>query len=199
MSAQRNGYRANRVAGGGNRADLNRFRQRRHTSSLAGHWPVTHVLPVAAWHSATVALHIGSGRRRLLALRPWKPIVRNWLMTLSTAGTTFGAFALSAAVIAFSAASAPARAADGPKLEGHMEVFQVAPGTRPRPEATWKDGDGKTVSLKDFGGKVVLVNFGPPGAHRAYANCPRSIAWRQVWTAKSSKSWRSISIGAASR
>lgn len=80
-------------------------------------------------------------------------------MILSTAGTKFGAFALSAAVIAFSAASAPARAADGPKLEGPMEIFQVAPGTRPRPETTWKDGNGKTVSLKDFDGKVVLVNF----------------------------------------
>lgn len=80
-------------------------------------------------------------------------------MTLSTAGTKFGAFALSAVVMAFSAASAPARAADGPKLEGHMEVFQLAPGARPRPEATWKDGNGKTVALKDFGGKVVLVNF----------------------------------------
>ncbi len=80
-------------------------------------------------------------------------------MILSTAGTKFGAFALSAAVIAFSAASAPARAADGPKLEGHMEVFQVTPGARPGPETTWKDGNGKTVSLKDFDGKVVLVNF----------------------------------------
>jgi len=80
-------------------------------------------------------------------------------MTLPAAGTKFGAFALSAIVIAFSATSAPAGAADGPKLEGHMEVFQVASGTRPRPEATWKDGNGKTVSLKDFGGKVVLVNF----------------------------------------
>lgn len=80
-------------------------------------------------------------------------------MTLPTARTKFGAFALSAVVIAFSAASAPARAADGPKLEGRMETFQVAPGIRPRPETTWKDGNGKTVSLKDFDGKIVLVNF----------------------------------------
>ncbi len=81
------------------------------------------------------------------------------MTTLSTTGTKFGAFALSALVIAFSAASAPARAADGPRLEGHMEVFQVAPGARPRPGITWKDGNGKTVSLKDFGGKIVLMNF----------------------------------------
>ena len=81
-------------------------------------------------------------------------------MTLPAAGTKFGVFALFAAlVIVFSAASAPARAADGPKLEGHMEIFQLASGTRPRPEITWKDGNGKTVSLKDFDGKVVLVNF----------------------------------------
>lgn len=53
----------------------------------------------------------------------------------------------------------PANAAEGPKLEGGMEVFQVAPSVRPRPDAVWKDAAGKQVTLEDFKDKVILVNF----------------------------------------
>ena len=49
--------------------------------------------------------------------------------------------------------------AAGPKLSGPMQVFQLAPTTRPRPSATWKNAAGKDLTLADFSGKVVLVNY----------------------------------------
>mgnify|MGYP002816644940 CR=1 FL=1 len=49
--------------------------------------------------------------------------------------------------------------AAGPKLSGPMQVFQLAPSTRPRPSATWQDAAGKNLTLADFSGKVVMVNY----------------------------------------
>ncbi len=49
--------------------------------------------------------------------------------------------------------------AAGPNLSGAMQVFQLAPSTRPRPNATWKNAAGKNLTLADFSGKVVLVNY----------------------------------------
>ena len=49
--------------------------------------------------------------------------------------------------------------AAGPNLSGPMHVFQLAPSTRPRPTTTWKDASGKNLTLADFSGKVVLVNY----------------------------------------
>ena len=49
--------------------------------------------------------------------------------------------------------------AAGPNLSGPMQVFQLAPSTRPRPTTTWKDASGKNLTLADFSGKVVLVNY----------------------------------------
>jgi thiol-disulfide isomerase/thioredoxin len=40
-----------------------------------------------------------------------------------------------------------------------MQLFQLAPSTRPRPTTTWKDASGKNLTLADFSGKVVLVNY----------------------------------------
>lgn len=40
-----------------------------------------------------------------------------------------------------------------------MQSFQVAPSTKARPADTWKDANGKPVSLANFDGKVVMVNF----------------------------------------
>jgi thiol-disulfide isomerase/thioredoxin len=52
---------------------------------------------------------------------------------------------------------------DGPKLTGAMKVFQLAPDTPARPSpsdnATWQNARGKDLTLADFKGKVVLVNF----------------------------------------
>ena len=47
----------------------------------------------------------------------------------------------------------------GPKLAGPMQVFQLAPSAKPRPTTTWRDGNGKAISLAKFKDKVVLVNF----------------------------------------
>jgi len=49
--------------------------------------------------------------------------------------------------------------AAGPELVGQMQTFQMAPSTRPRPTASWTDANGKAVSLADFDGKVVMLNF----------------------------------------
>jgi len=40
-----------------------------------------------------------------------------------------------------------------------MQNFQLAPSTQSRPADTWNDESGKPVSLADFAGKVVMVNF----------------------------------------
>jgi thiol-disulfide isomerase/thioredoxin len=52
-----------------------------------------------------------------------------------------------------------AASAAGPELTGHMQNFQLAPSTQSRPADTWNDESGKPVSLADFAGKVVMVNF----------------------------------------
>jgi len=53
--------------------------------------------------------------------------------------------------------------AKGPNLKGAMQVFQLAPSALPRPSssdgATWKDENNKDISLADFKGKVVLLNY----------------------------------------
>lgn len=49
--------------------------------------------------------------------------------------------------------------AGGPKLVGQMQTMQVAPTIKARPTTTWQDKNGKKVSLADFEGKVVLLNF----------------------------------------
>ncbi len=47
----------------------------------------------------------------------------------------------------------------GPPIDGQMQNFLIASERLPGPEATWSDGKGTTVTLADFRGKVVLVNF----------------------------------------
>ncbi len=46
-----------------------------------------------------------------------------------------------------------------PPTVGQMQNFLIASSRFPGPEANWSDGNGGTVSLADFRGKVVLVNF----------------------------------------
>jgi thiol-disulfide isomerase/thioredoxin len=45
----------------------------------------------------------------------------------------------------------------GLRIEGQVQNFVV--GDRPRPDAQWRNENGNRVSLTDFGGKVVMVNF----------------------------------------
>ena len=46
-----------------------------------------------------------------------------------------------------------------PPTDGQMQNFLVASQRLPGPDATWSDGGGETITLADFRGKVVLVNF----------------------------------------
>ena len=54
-------------------------------------------------------------------------------------------------------------AAEGPVLSGSMQKFQLTPKTKTNNNTyqhfTWKNAMGKTLSLKDFKGKIVLLNF----------------------------------------
>lgn len=46
-----------------------------------------------------------------------------------------------------------------PPTDGQMQNFLIASERLPGPDATWSDGGGETITLADFRGKVVLVNF----------------------------------------
>jgi thiol-disulfide isomerase/thioredoxin len=54
-------------------------------------------------------------------------------------------------------------AAEGPDLSGSMQKFQLTPNTKTNNNTyhnfTWKNAVGKTLSLKDFKGKIILLNF----------------------------------------
>ena len=43
------------------------------------------------------------------------------------------------------------------RVEGQVQNFLL--GNRPGPDAQWRSGEGAKVSLADFSGKVVMVNF----------------------------------------
>ena len=52
---------------------------------------------------------------------------------------------------------------EGPNLSGPMKKFQLTPITKPsineNNNFNWKNADGKTLSLANFEGKIVLLNF----------------------------------------
>lgn len=64
-----------------------------------------------------------------------------------------------AAVAGLSPLLIPTPAHAKPPVRGDIRTFQLAPSSRPRPDVSWKTGDGKTLTLADFAGKVVLLNF----------------------------------------
>jgi thiol-disulfide isomerase/thioredoxin len=72
---------------------------------------------------------------------------------LSGAAITTGALA------GFGTLLNPTPALAKPPVRGEIRAFELAPSTRPRPNAKWTDADGKPVTLADFDGKVTLVNF----------------------------------------
>jgi len=45
------------------------------------------------------------------------------------------------------------------KLVGQMKPFQLASSISPRPDVSWKDVEGKKVTLKNFEGAVVMLNL----------------------------------------
>lgn len=65
-----------------------------------------------------------------------------------------------AATIGLLLALPVASAADGPPLEGTFgERFKLKDNPQPAPDATFKSRSGETLTLADFEGRVVLVNF----------------------------------------
>jgi len=48
-------------------------------------------------------------------------------------------------------------------------------GDKKAPDFSLKDLNGKQVGIKQFKGKVIFLNFGPPGVDYAKKRCP---AWR---------------------
>ncbi len=45
----------------------------------------------------------------------------------------------------------------GPELVGQVQAFTLE--RRPGHDVAWRDGDGREISLADFRGKVVMVNY----------------------------------------
>lgn len=81
-----------------------------------------------------------------------RPVLRRSRLSLILACLSLlpGCLALGSAVVLF--APSQARAAT-------LEKFIAAPEPIPAPPITFTDADGKTLSLADFRGKVVLINF----------------------------------------
>jgi thiol-disulfide isomerase/thioredoxin len=67
------------------------------------------------------------------------------------------AASLAAGLVLAAAAAGPAAAE--PPLEGDMSVFEPADPPAPAPELSVSDAEGNSVSLEDFAGTTILVNF----------------------------------------
>jgi thiol-disulfide isomerase/thioredoxin len=79
---------------------------------------------------------------------------RRWI-ALTGAAVAVVAFAVAGTVWWRSAPSVPER----PALIGYMGNFDLAAAAHAAPAMSWHDGEGGVVSLKDFRGKVVLLNI----------------------------------------
>ncbi len=53
----------------------------------------------------------------------------------------------------------PTASANGPQLVGYMRPFQPATRSSPVVDISWSSLSGKTVSLSDYKGKVVMLNY----------------------------------------
>ena len=71
----------------------------------------------------------------------------------------YGAFVLGANPIHADALSKEERTALLELRDGDMSKLVVHKEARPRIDETWQDREGNTVSLADFAGKVVVLNF----------------------------------------
>ncbi len=85
-------------------------------------------------------------------------------MNRTIGGILVGAVAVVAVVVVVfvvggSAGDGASASRGDPPTRGQMQNFLIAGARLPGPTQTWSDGDGKTVTLADFRGKVVLVNF----------------------------------------
>ncbi len=84
-------------------------------------------------------------------------------MNKKVGGLLAGAVAVVAAVVVVvfvvSGSDDESSTAGRPPTVGQMQNFLIASARLPGPTQTWGTGSGGTVSLADFRGKVVLVNF----------------------------------------
>ncbi len=74
----------------------------------------------------------------------------------------WGAGALVVVLVAAGAAAWLLQGRDAgaaPPLDGEMRTFDVVQPPEPAPEVTFSDAAGNTLTLDDFAGQVVLVNF----------------------------------------
>jgi thiol-disulfide isomerase/thioredoxin len=73
-----------------------------------------------------------------------------------TLGLVAGVLATVAGVGLWAVWSGPG---DGPPIAGHVSTFEPAGSARLAPDIAFLDGEGNVVSLADFRGQVVLLNF----------------------------------------
>lgn len=70
----------------------------------------------------------------------------------------FSRLAGPAIAVLLAVSAAASAAAPSPPLAGEMRNLRLAPAPVLGPRTGWADADGKSVSLADFKGRVVLVN-----------------------------------------
>ncbi|MEQ8246231.1 MAG: TlpA disulfide reductase family protein [Alphaproteobacteria bacterium] len=68
-----------------------------------------------------------------------------------------GILAAAVAIVLYLGLQPGPKTGAGPRVEGQVQHFVLAP--RPTPQTEWRDATGGKVSLADFNGKVVMVNF----------------------------------------
>ena len=59
----------------------------------------------------------------------------------------------------FDLSQALANSKSGPNLIGQMKSFKLSTIASPRPNLNWKDANEQKITLENFSGKVVLLNF----------------------------------------
>ncbi|MGH6933648.1 MAG: TlpA disulfide reductase family protein [Dongiaceae bacterium] len=89
-------------------------------------------------------------------------MAKRWVLAVLVAVLAAAAGWLAVGLIDAGSGSARRGTADNlanPPLDGTMADFTPASPARPAPAALFSDGDGRGVSLGDFAGKLVLLNF----------------------------------------
>ena len=78
-------------------------------------------------------------------------------MTIKKLVLPVGGILAAAVIVVFLVSSRSGDDASSLRAEGQVRNFLV--GDRPGPDTQWRSGEGAKVSLADFSGKVVMVNF----------------------------------------
>jgi thiol-disulfide isomerase/thioredoxin len=78
-------------------------------------------------------------------------------MAIKKLALPVGGILAAAIIVVFLVGSRGGDDASSFRVEGQVQNFLL--GNRPGPDAQWRSGEGAKVSLADFTGKVVMVNF----------------------------------------